>query len=153
MKTSHFSSNYDFSGRPIIQGGTKQTNLIQNKNYQNLGGDHYNDNDVSITSTYVNTNNTNLQTDYDLTQHNSVNNSNNNNNTINNSSSSSQQQQQTTAATTTTAAANSYGNLDQVKYEAVNSQSDINNEYHVIRSTNKYQHKGAKRKRETGGLK
>lgn len=42
--------------------------------------------------------------------------------------------------------------LEQSKYEGLNCQSETSNEYHVIRSTNKYQHKAAtKRKRETGG--
>lgn len=59
MKTSHFLSNYDFSGRPLIQGltssssGTIHHQPVHDRNHLFQSVD--NDNDVTITSTYTNT--------------------------------------------------------------------------------------------------
>lgn len=116
MKNTHFSSNYDFSGRPLGER-TQQTNIINKNYFENLNNSYTppgsNDNDVKITSVYQKRNH---KTNYDIL------------NTINQTS-----------------------KLEHNKYEGLNYQSETSNEYHVIRSTNKYQHKATKRKRETGG--
>lgn len=58
MKTSHFLSNYDFSGRPLIQGltssGTIHHQPAHDRNHLFQSVDNC-DNDVTITSTYTNT--------------------------------------------------------------------------------------------------
>lgn len=111
MKNLHFSSNYDFSGRPLVGERTQQTN-----NFENLNNSYTppsNDRDVKITSVYHKRNH---KSNYDIL------------NQINQTS-----------------------KLEHNKYEGLNCQSETSNEYHVIRSTNKYQHKATKRKRETGG--
>lgn len=58
MKTSHFLSNYDFSGRPLIQGltstGTIHHQSAHDRNHLFQSVDN-SDNDVTITSTYTNT--------------------------------------------------------------------------------------------------
>ncbi|XP_037043936.1 homeodomain-interacting protein kinase 2 isoform X1 [Bradysia coprophila] len=58
MKTSHFLSNYDFSGRPLIQGltssGTIHHQPVHDRNHLFQSVDNC-DNDVTITSTYTNT--------------------------------------------------------------------------------------------------
>lgn len=122
MKTSHFLSNYDFSGRPLIQGltsssssGTIHHQPVHDRNHLFHQSVDNCDNDVTITSTYTNT----------------VNSGDNHqqNDNYNHSTSTSNHQSSTIL----------YGESE-------------NNEYNVIRSTNnKYQHKEtAKRKRETG---
>lgn len=112
MKNSHFSSNYDNSGRPLLLGGeerTQQTNFVNLKT--NSCTPASNDSDVKITSVYQKRN---PKSNYENLSQTSK--------------------------------------LEQSKYEGLNCQSETSNEYHVIRSTNKYQHKAAtKRKRETGG--
>lgn len=109
MKNLHFSSNYDFSGRPLVGERTQQTN----NNFENLNNSYTppsNDRDVNITSIYHKRNH---KSNYDIL--------------------------------------NQTSKLEHNKYEELNCQSETSNEYHVIRSTNKYQHKATKRKRETGG--
>lgn len=70
MKTSHFLSNYDFSGRPLIQGvtssGTIHHQPVHDRNHLFQSVDNC-DNDVTITSTYtstVNSGDNHQQSDY-----------------------------------------------------------------------------------------
>lgn len=180
MKSSHYLSNYDFSGRPVIQGGQQQTlssgggflhHHHHHNSHNNFQGDHC-DNDVTITSTYTNNRINNnksgsnhIQSDYNNQSPRTVNQP-----TIIISGSGDLVGGGDSCGNLATVAAKSaasivHGNVDLIKYEIINGgtenhqQSNSNNEYNVIRST-KYHHKGTtetivptsttKRKRETG---
>lgn len=153
MKTSHFSSNYDFSSRP--SGATSSTATI----YHDRSAHHFHENlncdsDVTITSTYPNS---------------SATSSGNNNN--NNRLATHHHQNDYHNNLSIRLTSNSHLGQQPIKYEPLSGdsvdaeQTEQSDEYHVIRSTNKYHHQqqqqqqqsqssqkgtSSKRKRESG---
>lgn len=220
MKSSHFSSNYDFSGRPLIQGGaassssvnsvtllatnnhTSSTSSTANQSsYQHRNHHHTShhqhfpqphttdrfanchqsnvigaadacDNDVTITSTYVNTSsssnghiggtNHHIQQQQQQQQpHQSVEFCANSATVTSTSGNNGTHCHQSSSSSTNGNATVLYGSIDPIKYETLTGHQSVHNpqpdnEYNVIRSTNNHHQKyqlqksTSKRKRETG---
>lgn len=151
MKNSHFSSNYDFTGRHL--GATSSLSLHErsaHQNRQNINLIENSDHEITITPAYT-------AEEQHHQQHQAYQ---NNCNTSSGRQLDNDYQNHLTISTTKAQRqlAELYDNKNHsINYKTLNSDNvdaestDTNNEYHVIKSTSKYQQKGAyKRKRDSG---